>query len=107
MDGSYVPSRANLIFDNLIADGKAKPMIVVMPSIFQQAALGSGAGSGPSAGTAPAAAGTQAGAARTASQDDSFTKELLGDIMPLIQKRYRVLTGPGLSENAECYPMPK
>ena len=78
--------RANLIMDNLIAEGKAKPMIVVMPSIFQQAALGSGA-------LAPAAAGAR-GAATAPGQDDGFTKELLGDIMPLIQKRYRVMTGP-------------
>ncbi len=35
--------RANYILDNLIAEGKAKPMIVVMPSIFQQPALGTGA----------------------------------------------------------------
>ncbi len=93
--------RANFILDNLIADGKAKPMIVVMPSIFQQAALGTGAmapaagrGAIPATpgGAAPAAAGR--GAAPAASQDDGFTKELLGDIMPLIQTRYRVLTGP-------------
>jgi enterochelin esterase-like enzyme len=81
--------RANLIMDNLIADGAAKPMIVVMPSIYQQEALGSGA---------MAAAGGRGAAGRgntqTAGQDDAFTKELLGDIMPLIQKRYRILTGP-------------
>src|ERR1035437_870991 len=53
--------RANLILDNLIADGKAKPMIVVMPGISQQAALGAGAiaagagrGAAPGAGAAPA-----------------------------------------------------
>lgn len=77
--------RANLILDNLIADGKAKPMIVVMPSIFQQAALGSGA-------LAPAAAGGRDAA--VPGQDDAFTRELIGDIMPLILQRYRVLTGP-------------
>lgn len=99
--------RANYIMDNLIADGKAKPMIVVMPSIFQQAALGTGAmapgarGAAPPA-AAPAAARGNAAApvaaaaapARAAGQDDGFTKELLQDIMPLIQKSYRVLTGP-------------
>ncbi len=94
--------RANLILDNLIADRKAKPMIVVMPSIFQQAALGSGAmapaaarGAAPATpgrAAAPAAAGRAAAPAVV--QDDNFTKELLGDIMPLIQKKYRILTGP-------------
>lgn len=89
--------RANLILDNLIAEGKAKPMIVVMPSIFQQAALGSGAmapgaarGAAPAAGAAPGGRG----GAPAPGQDDAFTKELLQDIMPIIQKRYRVLTGP-------------
>jgi len=99
--------RANYILDNLIADGKAKPMIVVMPSIFQQASLGTGAmapaaarGPAPSAAAgAPAAARGNAPAPATAAvpavgQDDNFTKELLQDIMPLIQKKYRVVTGP-------------
>ncbi len=92
--------RANLILDNLIADGKAKPMIVVMPGISQQAALGSGAiaaaagrgGRGP--GATPAAPAAARGTAPAAGQDDSFTRELLQDIMPLVQKRFRVLTGP-------------
>lgn len=89
--------RANYILDNLIAEGKAKPMIVVMPAIFQQPALGTGAmGSrGPMPGAAPGAAPAAArGAAPAPGQDDGFTRELLNDIMPLIQKRYRVLTGP-------------
>jgi enterochelin esterase-like enzyme len=104
--------RANYILDNLIADGKAKPMIVVMPTIFQQASLGSGAMTpAPARGAAPGAAApataaaagrgnaaapvaAAAGAATAPGQDDGFTKELLQDIMPLIQKRYRVLTGP-------------
>ena len=83
--------RANLIMDNLIADGKARPMLVVMPSIFQREALGTGA---------LASAGGQGGAGRGTApaggppQDDAFTKELLQDIMPLIAKRYRVMTGP-------------
>jgi enterochelin esterase-like enzyme len=104
--------RANYILDNLIADGKAKPMIVVMPSIFQQAALGTGAMAPAAArGAAPAAAPGAPAAARgnaptpatgpgaaaaapAAGQDDGFTKELLADIMPLMQKKYRILTGP-------------
>lgn len=104
--------RANYILDNLIADGKAKPMIVVMPSIFQQVSLGTGAmapaaarGAAPaitpgapaaSRGNAPtpAAGAGGAAAAPAAGQDDGFTKELLQDIMPLMQKKYRILTGP-------------
>jgi enterochelin esterase-like enzyme len=93
--------RANYIMDNLIADGKTKPMIVVMPSIFQQASLGTGAmttaaprGGSPGAASTAAASAVPAAAAPAPGQDDGFTKELLLDIMPLIQKRYRVLTGP-------------
>jgi enterochelin esterase-like enzyme len=94
--------RANYILDNLIAEGKAKPMIVVMPSIFQRASLGTGAlapAAAPAAaaaarGTAPAPAAGAGAAAPAPGQDDGFTKELLQDIMPLIQKKYRVLTGP-------------
>ncbi len=88
--------RANFILDNLIADGKAKPMIVVMPSIFQQPALGSGAiGSrGPAPGAGAGAPPAAAGRGAAPGQDDGFTRELLGDIMPLIQRKYRVLTGP-------------
>ncbi len=96
--------RAHWIMDNLIADGKARPMIVVMPSIFQQPALGSGA-MAPRAAAAGAPAGARAGApaaagaagragGAAAGQDDGFTRELLNDIMPLVQKRYRTLAGP-------------
>ena len=82
--------RANLIMDNLIAEGKARPMLVVMPSIFQREAVGTGA--------LAVAAGQPAGGRGTAlagapPQDDGFTKELLQDIMPVIAKKFRVLTG--------------
>jgi enterochelin esterase family protein len=82
---------ANLILDNLIADGKAKPMIVVMPTIFQQPALGTsavGTGRGGQANAGRGAAGT------TPPQDDNFTRELLQDIMPLVAKKFRILKGP-------------
>jgi len=94
--------RANYILDNLIAEGKAKPMIVVMPSIYQRAPLGTGAmtpAAAPGAaagarGNPPAPAAGASAAASAPVQDDGFTKELLQDILPLIQKKYRVLTGP-------------
>ena len=63
--------RANLIMDNLIADGKAKPMIVVMPSIFQQAALGTGALVPRARSAAPRARSSASPGAR---QDDGFTR---------------------------------
>jgi enterochelin esterase family protein len=63
--------RANIIMDNLIADAKAKPMVVVMPygHVPQPQADGSG---------------------RIASA--GFDKDLLGDIIPLVENNYQVLT---------------
>jgi enterochelin esterase family protein len=65
--------RANFIFDNLIASGKAKPMIVVMP-----AGHTSGFGFGPpGAGGRPAA--------------NEFENDFLSDLLPYVEKNYRVL----------------
>jgi enterochelin esterase-like enzyme len=62
--------RAGFILDNLIADKKARPMIVVMP-----------AGHTRRAGTATGRSGTE-----------EFVKDFLTDVVPAIEKRYRVLT---------------
>jgi enterochelin esterase family protein len=59
--------RAGFILDNLIAAGKAKPMIVVMPHGH----------------TGPFRFGM--------SLSGEFVPEFLTDIMPLVEKRYRVL----------------
>src|SRR3954452_2104574 len=61
--------RANFIEDNLIAAGKAKPMIIVMP-----------------AGHTTRAGFTVPGAA------DEFARDFTGDVMPYIEKNYRVMT---------------
>lgn len=66
--------RAGIILDNLIAAGKARPMIVVMP-----------------AGHAPAADGSIDGAMTAMSADadrDPFTKDLLGTIVPYVESHY-------------------
>jgi enterochelin esterase family protein len=64
---------ANVILDNLLADGKAKPMIVVMPFGHTE----------PSArtGRAPTFTGRDL---------NGFTHDLLDDVMPLVEKTYRV-----------------
>jgi enterochelin esterase family protein len=65
--------RAGFILDNLIAERKAKPMIVVMPAGHTtRAAAGAGGRGGP---------GTQ----------DEFVEEFLSDIMPYAESHYRVL----------------
>ncbi len=60
--------RAGFIIDNLIAAGKAKPMVVVMPA-------------------------GHAGAFRfDRSAPDAFTQDFTNDLMPYIEKTYRVKT---------------
>ena len=65
--------RAGFILDNLIAAGKAKPMVVVMP-----------------AGHTRRGAAAQAATGRTAT--DEFVKDFVDDVMPYVEKNYRVLT---------------
>jgi len=65
-DGWTVVGRANLIEDNLIATGKAKPLIIVMPS---------------------------GGYPREAGHENDFENDLLGVIAPLVEKHYRVASG--------------
>lgn len=72
-DGSWLaPGRENFILDNLIAAGKAKPMIVVMP-----------AGHTPRPGGLFGPPGTP----------DPFIDDFLKDVMPYAEKHYRVLPG--------------
>jgi enterochelin esterase-like enzyme len=76
--------RAGFILDNLIAQGKARPMIVVMPAGHVN---GAGAALGAPAPSAdqPATPGIGAG-------PDPFINDFLADLMPYVEKSYRVLT---------------
>jgi enterochelin esterase family protein len=67
--------RANFILDNLIAAGKAKPMIVVMPAGHTGPFTFGGAGKGLG--------------------NTRFEDDFLKDIMPYVEKHYRVLTSRG------------
>ena len=72
--------RAGIILDNLIADKKAQPMIVVMPA---------GHTNGPTLGMGgPAPALTI-----PAGQPDEFAQDFTMAIRPYIEKHYRVRTG--------------
>ncbi|MCC6363252.1 MAG: esterase [Bryobacterales bacterium] len=66
--------KANLILDNLIAGGKAKPMIIVMPD-----------------GHAVDPNSTDPSARRQ--NTAKFEEDLLGDVMPLVESTYRVASG--------------
>jgi enterochelin esterase family protein len=71
--------RAGFILDNLIAAKKARPMLVVMPN-----------GSLP---RPPVVPGAPPDPAVTAALQDRFVSELLKDVVPFVEKNYRVLTG--------------
>jgi enterochelin esterase-like enzyme len=75
--------RAGFILDNLIASGKAKPMIVVMPAGHVN---GAGKALGSAAPATPAPAITPPG------QPDLFAQDFVTDLMPYVEKHYRVLT---------------
>ncbi len=76
--------RAGFILDNLLAAGKAKPMIIVMPN-----------GSLPRPTNLPAMTpGTQPSpevAAAMAALRNRFTSELMKEILPFVEKNFRVL----------------
>jgi len=62
--------RAGFILDNLIASGKAKPMVVVMPAGHTELFRSK----------------------KTRSEGDAFSNDFVNDIMPLVEKSYRVYT---------------
>jgi len=69
--------RAHVILDNLIADKKLKPLVVVMPFGFAaQRAPGGGRGD----------------AGENKMQREGFAKDFLQDVIPLVDSKYRVYT---------------
>jgi enterochelin esterase-like enzyme len=65
--------RAGYILDNLMAEKKARPMIVVMPAGHTSAGFGGGSG--------------------MLSGMDEFAKDFTRDIRPFVESHYRVLAG--------------
>ncbi len=70
--------RAGFIVDNLIAAGKARPMVIVMPAGHTSQTMRF---------TPPPATG--------APPPDEFVQDFVKDIMPYVEKNYRVLTDRG------------
>lgn len=66
--------RANLILDNAIAEGKARPMLVVMPYGY------------------PREPGANATPEERAQRDRLFGEDLLNDVIPFVERQYRVRT---------------
>lgn len=75
-DAWHSVGRAPIIFDNLIADAKAVPMVVVMPAGHT--------------GLFPVLAST--GKSSPKPERDEFVEDFVTDIRPYIEKHYRVLT---------------
>jgi enterochelin esterase family protein len=104
-DAWLTMGRANIILDNLIAAGKAKPVIVVMPNGNATQTVSQGYGFGPTPARqsvqapapppvqAAAAAGPRSGALAGAPQAyaGSYPESLVKDVIPFVEKRFRVL----------------
>ena len=75
--------RAGFIVDNLLASGKVRPLIVVMPN-----------GSLPRPAnfpiTAPGAAPSPQAVAASAALQDRFVSELMNDVVPFVERQFRV-----------------
>jgi enterochelin esterase family protein len=102
--GWHIQGHADLILDNLIAEKKAKPMIIVMDNLNaakpgEDATIFSARWLWPEAGPAisPAEGRPAAAPARRLGLANftgaSFTEMMLTDLIPMIEKTYRVLPG--------------
>jgi enterochelin esterase family protein len=74
--------RAGFILDNLIASRKTKPMLIVMPAGHVN---GAGSALGAPAASGPENPGLGSG-------PDPFVSDFVTDLMPYVEKNYRVLT---------------
>ncbi len=85
IDSSWMlTGRANYIMDNLIAEGKAKPMILVNPLGYAR----QGVGLGPEPAPVP-----QQGGGANAAGGGAFGKDLIEDVIPFVEKTFRTLPG--------------
>ena len=108
--GWYRQGHVDLILDNLIAAGKAKPMIIVMDNlnavkpgesaaIFGARGLVPPPGPAPAPAAAPPAAGPGRGAPPPAGRGGgglgrpTFSEMMFTDLVPMIERTYRVRPG--------------
>ena len=93
--------RMTVIMDNLIASGKAVPMIVVMPNGNAKQAVSQGFGFGPTPSATqvnaplpnplPPNPQTQCGPRPAPAYQGSYPESLVNDVIPFVEKTYRVL----------------
>jgi enterochelin esterase-like enzyme len=106
IDSSWMlTGRGNYIMDNLIAEGKAKPMIIVNPLGYARQGIGlgpertvvqqanGGVGSAPAATASAAAAGRGAASVLggAGQQNSPFANDLLSDVIPFVEAKFRTL----------------
>ena len=113
-DAWTVMGRANIIMDNMLAQGKCKPMLVVMPNGNATQTVSQGFGLGPTparsmvvaplpppeqAARAAAAAGGAPAAPRPPQPyEGSYPHSLVKDVIPFVEKTYRVI--PNMNNRA-------
>src|SRR5207249_2703252 len=82
IDSSWIlTGRANYIMDNLIAEGKAKPMILVTPYGYSTAGVGTG----------PLMLPANRGGGGANSSTAMIAKDVVEDLVPFIEANYRTL----------------
>ncbi|HXT70149.1 MAG TPA: alpha/beta hydrolase-fold protein [Vicinamibacterales bacterium] len=88
IDSSWMlTGRANLIMDNLIAQGRAKPMIIVNPFGYARQGVGLGPEVTSFAPATPTASANPG--------DTPFARDLLKDVIPFVEAKFRTLPGAG------------
>lgn len=89
---------AGLILDNLIAEGKAKPFIIVMANSYVPGAgspgRGAAAGGGPNAPASGGAAPGGRGPGGRMFDFSAFSRVLLEDLIPFMDANFRTLADP-------------
>jgi enterochelin esterase-like enzyme len=88
--------RANVILDNLIAEGKAKPMVVVMPLGHTIQSFWTGPAKAYVNPNAPAAGAPGAGRGGPAGPQglNPFGRDFTEDIIPIVESNYKVSKRP-------------
>jgi enterochelin esterase-like enzyme len=82
IDSSWIlTGRENIIMDNLLAEGKTKPMIIVNPLGYVE----EGVGLGPVRAADASATGGRGGPA------NAFGDDLINDVIPYVEKNFRTL----------------
>jgi enterochelin esterase-like enzyme len=99
-DAWFTLGRASQILDNLIAQGKAKPMIVVMPNGNPNQSAVGGFGpppapvarrDGPTGAAAPARAAGGGGGPAFSLDQLPYPNSIINDIIPFVEKHYRAI----------------